>query len=260
MPSRDHNAVELRAVAPLVTLASTPRLVAPVLLVAHGAKTVGITSAELLRPYTDVPLAVVTRLDGATRISVASWALGRYAGLAVVELAEPVPASPDVAPLALAAVRASVEVRGAPASLVAVVERAAGGYARELVDVHVDADDGGGMSDFTRHLASPLAVADAERAVEGAPLFAWYPADPALGRPPETLAVAIAYTHRTTVGRPRDTPVICELAGLDDLGRALINPSAHDARPELAQVAGEIDRPEPAAAAAEPEPAPEPVA
>jgi hypothetical protein len=41
--------------------------------------------------------------------------------------------------------------------------------------------------------------------------------------------------------RPRTTPVIAELVGLDDLGRALLTEVEPDAGPELPVVAGEID-------------------
>jgi hypothetical protein len=113
-------------------------------------------------------------------------------------------------------------------------------FERMLIAVHVDNDDGGGMSDTIVRLASPLEQAHVDLEVEGCPLFAWFPPNPALGRKGEVLAVAIAYPYRARTAKPRDLPVLAELVGLDDLGRALISPQEHDAGPELTQVAGEI--------------------
>ena len=108
-----------------------------------------------------------------------------------------------------------------------------------LIPVHVDEDDGGGMSDTVIRIASPIESAHVGLAVEGCALFTWFPPVPALRRTGEVLAVAVAYPYRGTA-RPRALPVLCELVALDDLGRALISTQDHDTREELQQVAGEI--------------------
>jgi len=107
--------------------------------------------------------------------------------------------------------------------------------------VHVDNDDGGGMSDTITRIASPLDPSHVSLDVEGAPVFAWFPPNPALGRKGEVLAVAVAYPYRAQTAKPRSHPVIAELVALDDLGRALISTQEHDSREELTQVAGEIE-------------------
>lgn len=236
--------------APLVTSGSAPGLVGPVTLVAHGERTVGVTSAELVRPHAgDSPfggvlgeLAVVVALDGSVVVPVARWTIGRYSGLALLSLASPLAAGHDVVPLSIAAVCATIESRGAPAGLVAIAADGAG-YRRALIPVHVEADDDGGMRDEPRHLASPLDAADAATAVDGAPVFAWFPPDPVLGRPSEVVLVALAAPCRLQPARPRETAAIAELIGLEDLGRALLiseSAAEPELRPELAQVAGEI--------------------
>jgi hypothetical protein len=97
------------------------------------------------------------------------------------------------------------------------------------------------MSDTLTRIASPIEPAHVGLAIEGAPVFAWFPPNPALGRPGEVLAVAIAYPYRAQTAKPRELPVLAELVGLDDLGRALISTEDHDTRPELEQVvSGEI--------------------
>jgi hypothetical protein len=229
-------------VAPLVALGATPKLVGTVLVVANGARIMAVTSADVLRPFQGQPLAIATKLDASAHVQVATWGMGRYSGVALVELSTEVAAGHDVVPLDLGHVCASVDTRGAPAAIV-VVEAAGTGYARRMIAVHVDADDGAGMLDQKVHLASPVAAADAELAVEGAPVFAWFPPDSVLGRKSEVLAVGIAYPYRVRTSAPRGVPVLAEVIGLDDLGRALIalaEPEEEPERPELAQVAGEI--------------------
>lgn len=220
---------------------SGSRLVGAVLLVANGEHVVGVTSAELLRPLHGAELAIVTKLDGSASVPVASWGMGRYSGLGILEFDVDVPRDHDVLPLSIAAVRATPETRGAPAGVVTITAADGKGYRRELVPVHVDEDDGGGMHDTVTRLASPVEPAHATQAFIGAPVFVWFPPDPALGRPSEVLAVALVQPPFTHTGKPRETPVVGELVGLEDLGRALIDTLDHDERPELAQVAGEID-------------------
>lgn len=227
--------------APLVAVGETQQLVGPVTLVVHGGKTLAVTSAELLRPLQDTPLAVMTRLDGSAQIGVATFGVGRYAGVALLELASPVPESADVVPLSIDHVSAIPDSRGAPAAIVTIMPRVGGGYDRLLIAVHVDVDDGSGMSDALTRLASPLEPAHVGAAIEGAPVFAWYPPNPALGRPSEVLLAALAYPYHANIAKPRDLPVLAELVGLEDLGRALISKAEHDPGPALVQVAGEID-------------------
>lgn len=222
-------------------MGETPVLVGAVLLVANGDRFVGVTSAELVRPFHGKPLVVMTKLDGSASLVVASWGMGRYSGLGIVELEEnaAVPGDHDVAPISIEAVCATPETRGAPGGVAAIVADGEG-YRRELVPVHVDNDDGGGMSDIITRVVSPVDAAHASLAVEGAPLFVWFPPDPALGRPSEVLAVAIVHPYRARTAKPRETAVIGELVGLDDLGRALISPPEPDDSREKAEVAGEI--------------------
>lgn len=242
-------ASELRAVAPLVVLGRAPTLVGPCTLVTSGAQTVAFSSAELLR-HAGEPLAIALAMDGSRMLRVASWTIGRIAGMGIVELAEPFPrAAGEVVPLALGSLSATVETRGAPAAIVTVAVTA-NGYERRVVPVHLDHVDGGGMSDDITHLASPQDARDAQAAIEGAALFAWLPAHPVLGRPSEVVAVALAVPYRTKLFKPRAHAPIAELVGLDDLGRALPWAGAKpEGGPELGQVAGEIrdDRSGPAA-------------
>ncbi|MBA3391263.1 MAG: hypothetical protein H0T89_01400, partial [Deltaproteobacteria bacterium] len=165
--------------APLVTAGETQQLVGSVTLVVHGGKTLAVTSAELLRPLQATPLAVMTKLDGSAQIAVAAFGVGRYAGVALLELASTVPESADVVPLSIDHVSAIPDSRGAPAAIVTIVPRDGGGHDRLLIAVHVDTDDGDGMSDALTRLASPLEPAHVGAAIEGAPVFAWYPSDPA---------------------------------------------------------------------------------
>lgn len=226
--------------APLVAVVGDgQQLVGAVTLVENAGKTIGVTSAELLRPHTTAKLRVLTELDGSQFVEVAGIAMGRYAGVGLLELARPVPADADVKPLSIDHVCATTDTRGAPAGTVSIIP-AGDTFARLLIGVHVDADDGGGMSDTITRLASPIEPAHVDLEVEGCPVFAWFPPNPALGRPGETLLVAIAYPYRARTAKPRELPVLAELLGLDDLGRALISTQAHDTRPELSQVAGEI--------------------
>ena len=60
VPARDRDALQLRAVAPLVVTA-TKELVAPAMLVTNGQKTIAVTSAELLRPWEAQQLSISTR-------------------------------------------------------------------------------------------------------------------------------------------------------------------------------------------------------
>lgn len=236
MTGRDPDAVQLRAVAPLVDASGA--LLGPVTLVTNGTRTIGITSSEILRPCDPTSLAIVS-LDGQTRTRVANWYLGRYAGVGLVELGEAI-ASADITPLAIGAICATADTRGAPSALVTIVTATAG-FTREIVAVHVDANDGGGMSDDVVHLASPIEIRHLDAAIHGAALFSWFPPDPVLGRKGEVLAVGVAYPYVQNLAKPRDLPPIAQILGLEDLGRALIGKaSAPEQRPELHSVTGEI--------------------
>lgn len=222
--------------APLV-VGDTKQLVGPVMLVTNGHKTIGITGSELLRPWTPPQLAVAT-LDGTKLVPVANWYLGRYSGIALIELEAA--AGDDVQPLPIGAVCATADTRGAPSAFVTIVASGPT-FARELIPVHVDKSDGGGMSDDITRLASPLEAAHSDMAIDGAILFTWFPPDPVLGRKSEVLAVAIAYPCSLNLFKPRDLPPFAELLALDDLGRALIQgATAPEERPELHEVTGEI--------------------
>jgi hypothetical protein len=236
---RDAKATELRAVAPLVTLGGTPQLIAPITLVANGPRVIGVTSAELVRPLQGTPIGVATKLDGSATVQVATWTLGRYSGCALVELAGPIPADHDVVPLPIGSVHATVNVHGAPGAIVTIAG-GPGAFTRNMIGVHVDADDAGGMIDHAVHLASPLDAARAATPIDGAPVFAWLPPEPALRRKGELVLFAIAYPYRAQIAKPRETPVLAELVGLEDLGRALIKAAEHDNQSELRAVTGEI--------------------
>jgi hypothetical protein len=228
-------------VAPLVAIVGeTQQLVGAITLVENAGKTLGVTSAELLRPHHGSQLRVLTQLDGSTFVDVAGIGLGRYAGLGLLELSAPIPDAADVKPLSIDHVCATNDTRGAPAGIVSIIP-IGDAYERMLIAVHVDNDDGGGMSDTITRLASPLERAHVDLEVEGCPLFAWFPPNPALGRKGEVLAVAIAYPYRARTTKPRELPVLAELVALDDLGRALISTQAHDPGPAVTQVAGEIE-------------------
>lgn len=237
VPGRDPDASQLRALAPLIAPEPTVQLVAPVTLVANAERVVGVTDAELLRPFHGQSLAVAA-LEGAPTVPITAWGMGRYTGVGIVELAA---APQGIVPLPIGEVSASVNTQNAPAAIV-IVEPAATGVARRMIPVHIDPDDTRGMSDRTTYVASPLDPADAGVAIDGAPVFAWFPEDHVLGRPSEVLLVGLAYRYRGTTAKPRDTPVIAELVGLEDLGRALIAPPEPDDRPELAPAAGEIQQ------------------
>jgi len=234
---RDRDARELRSVAPLLVHG---QLIGPVTLVRNGDKTIGATDAELLRPHVGAQLSVATKLDGSAIVLVGNWGLSRHAGLGLIELASPIETGLDVRPLDLGAVCASVDTQGMPAALVGIIRDGAG-FARSWVPVQVDKDDGAGMSDTVARLASPLEDAHIGIAVDGASLFAWFPANPALGRAGEVLVLGLAQAYRG-FAKPREPPVIAEIVGLDDLGRALIASQRNAERePELPQVAGEIE-------------------
>lgn len=225
-------------------------LVASVMLVHSGGKTIGATDAELLRPHVGAQLTVATMLDGSATVQVGNWGLSRYAGLGLVELVKPIDADCDVQPLDLGAVCATVDNRGAPTALVGIV-RDGKGYARSWVPVQVDSDSGAPMSDLVTRLASPLDDEHVGMAVEGSALFAWFPPNQALGRRSEVLVLGLAQAYRG-FAKPRERPVIAEIVGLDDLGRALIATQKLEERePELRQVAGEIEAREDAAPAAD---------
>jgi hypothetical protein len=235
----DRDAPEVRSVAPLLV---GGQLIGPVTLVRNGDKTIGTADAELLRPHVGAQLSVATMLDGSAVVAVGNWGLSRHAGLGLIELASPIDPGHDVRPLDLGAVCASVDTRGAPAVLVGIV-RDGTGFARSWVPVQVDSDDSAGMADTALRLASPLEDAHVGLAVDGASLFAWFPANPALGRASEVLVLGMAQAYRG-FSKPRERPVIAEIIGLDDLGRALIatqRATEREAEPELRQVAGEIE-------------------
>ena len=236
---RDRDARELRSVAPLLV---NGVLVGPVMLVQNGGKVIGATDPELLRPYVGAQLTVATMLDGSAVVAVGNWGLSRHAGLGLVELASPLASGLDVRPLDLGAVCASVDTRGTRAALVGIVKDGSG-FARSWVPVQVDQDDSSGMADAALRLASPVEDSHVGMAVEGASLFAWFPPNPALGRASEVLVLGLAQAYRG-FAKPRDHPVIAEIVGLDDLGRALIAAQRTEERePELRQVAGEIEDP-----------------
>jgi hypothetical protein len=235
------SAAELRCVAPLAVVGgATPQLVGPCTLITNGTHTVAFSSAELLRQAGE-PLAILTKLDGSSSIPVTQWSIARHANIGLIDVAQTATYSADVTPLHIASVCASVDTRGAPSALVAF--RVVGGkIVRYVISVHVDAVDGGGMSDevITR-LASPLDAVDVDAATDGAPLFTWMPPDPVLGRASEIVVVALGLMYRAKVFKPREHVAIAELVGLEDLGRVL--PWAEATPPptnELGQIAGEI--------------------
>ena len=236
------SAVELRAIAPLVVTGPSLQLVGPCTLVTNGTHTIAFSSAELLRKAGE-PLAIALTLDCSKTIPVAAWSMGRVPHMGVIELGAAFPKDPalDVAPLPIASVCATADTRGAPSALV-TVKPAARGVTRRVIPVHVDAVDGGGMSDdvLTR-LASPDEAGDIDADVDGAALFSWMPPDPVLGRPSEVLVVALASPYRQKAFKPRELPAFAELFGLDDLGRALPWQGATgEGSNELGQIAGEI--------------------
>ncbi len=238
VPGLDRDANQLRALALLIAPGSPARLVAPVTLVANAERVVGVTDAELLRPFHGQPLAVASLDATYPEVPVTSWGMGRYTGVGIIELGA---TPPDIVPLPIADVAASVNTNNAPAAIVMIVATPTG-YERRMIAVHIDPDDTRGTSERTTYVASPLDPADVGLVIDGAPVFAWFPPDLVLGRPSEVVLVGLAYRYRGTTAKPRETPVIAELVGLDDLGRALISPPEPDERPELAPAAGEIQQ------------------
>lgn len=232
--------MQLRAVAPLVVTA-TKELVAPVMLVSNGQKTIAVTSAELLRSWDANQLSIATRLDGSALVPISTWGMGRYSGVGLVELASPLAPGAEVAAVEIGSICATMATRGAPAALVTITQTGRT-LERILIPVDVDTvDSGGGMADdvITR-LATPIDGGHLETPIDGGILFAWFPPDPVLGRKSEVLAVAMAYAYRIKSFQPRAHPAIAELCGLDDLGRALISAKPAPARPELNEIKGEI--------------------
>lgn len=226
---------ETRAVAPLLV---NGQLVGPVTLVEHGGKVIGATDAELLRPHVGAKLVVATSLDGKRTAAIGNWGLSRHASLGLVELVEPITGD-EVQPIDLGAVCASIDTRAPHAALIGIARDGAG-FARTRIAVQLDSDDGGGMNDAPQRIASPLDDAHVGAAIDGAALFGWFSANPALGRASEVLVLGLAQAYRG-FAKPRDRPVLAEIVGLDDLGRALIAASRTVERePELRQVAGEI--------------------
>lgn len=226
----DRTARELSAVAPIL---ANGELVATCTFVTSGKRTVGVTSSERLRPHHGAPLAIATKLDGSATIPVASWSMS-FGGIAIVEAGGPL--TGDVRPLEIGSVCASMNTRGAPAAIV-VIEPAGAGFTRSIIQVDVDAIDGGGMSDVITRLASPRTAMTLD--ADGATLFAWFPADPALARPAETLLVALGLGYRHAAFKPREQPALVQLVGLDELGRALAFAApAPEARDKV--IAGEI--------------------
>jgi hypothetical protein len=236
VPASAREARELRAVAPLF---ADGNWVGAVTIVQNGDKTIAATDAEVLRPYVGKKLTIATQLDGSSPIAIANWGLSRHAGLGLLDLATPVPSGRDVIALDLGAVCASVDARGSSAALVGIV-RNGERFARSWIPVQLDLDDGG-MSDVPSRIVSPLDDEHVGAKVAGAALFAWFPPNPALGRASEVLVLGVAQAYRG-FAKPRDRPVIAEIIGLDDLGRALlVATKVAEREPELLQVAGEIE-------------------
>ncbi len=230
---------ELRCVAPLVVLGPAgPTLLGPCLLITNGTQTIAAASSEVLRKAGE-PLAILTRFDGSTRIEVKQWQLARRTALGIIDLGEGAQFSPEIHPLHLSLLSAAIETRGAPAALITV--RPAGtGFAREVIGVRIELDDGGGMSDEVVRTASPIDEVEPGTLVDGSPLFAWMPPDPVLGRASEVIAVAIGVVARARTA-PGASNAIAELVGLEDAGRALPwgEPTPAPSN-DLGQVAGEI--------------------
>jgi hypothetical protein len=235
-------ATQLRAIAPLVVTGPSIQLVGPCTLVTNGAQTIAFSSAELLRKAGE-PLAIALTLDGSKTLPVASWSMGRVPHMGLIELGAPFPKDKtlDVEPLPIGSLCATVDTRGAPSALV-TMQRAQTGIVRRVIPVHVDAIDGGGMSDdVLARLASPDEASDVDADIDGAALISWMPPDPVLDRPSEVLIVALASPYRQKAFKPRELPALAELYGLDDLGRALPwDGTKPEGSNELGQIAGEI--------------------
>ena len=228
--------MELRALAPIVVASAPAQVVAAATLVSNGEHIVGVTDAELLRPFHGQRLAI---LDGDRAIAITKWGMGRYTGVGIIEIGE-LGAATELVPLPISAVCASINTHNAPAAIVTLAKSSAG-HERHLIAVHVDPDDATGMSDRPTYVATPIDPAHAAIAIAGCPVFAWFPPDHVLGRPSEVVLVALAYPYRGSA-RPRATAAIAELVGLDDCGRALISEPDPAERPELAPAAGEIEQ------------------
>jgi hypothetical protein len=232
---------ELRGIAALIVTGPSPQLVGPCTLVTNGTNTVAFSSAELLRAAGE-PLAIALTLDATKTIPVTAWHMSRTPHMGLIDLGTTFPIDPslDVEPLQIGAVSATVDTRGAPSALV-TMEWTGTTISRRVIPVHVDALDGGGMSDdvITR-LASAIDPADVDAQIDGAALISWMPADPVLGRAPEVVAVALGCAYRERTFNPRDLPALAELYGLEDLGRVLPWRAPEPASNELGLVAGEI--------------------
>lgn len=229
----------------MAPLLANGELVGPITLVQNGAKTIGATDAELLRHLVGQQLSVATMLDGSQPVAVGNWGLSRQAGLGLVELIGPIAAGADIVPLDLGAVCATVDTRGMPAVLVGIARDGAG-FTRSWIPVQIDSERPAGPDAPTR-LASPIDDAHVGANAGGAGLFAWFPANAALGRASEVLVLGVAQAYRG-FAKPRPHPVIAEVVGLDDLGRALLaSQKLEEREPELRQVAGEIQLSDPPA-------------
>jgi hypothetical protein len=240
----NESASELRAVAALVVLGpGAPQLVGACTLITNGTQTVAFSSSELLRRAGE-PLAIALTFDATKTIPVTAWTLTRSPRMGLIELGAAFPrdAALDVQPLPIGSVCATVDTRGAPSAIVGVQAGAGTIWTRRMIPVHVDAVDAG-MSDIVQ-LASPDEALDIDAEIDGAALITWMPSDPVLGRPDETVLVALATTHADRSHKPRELPVIARLSGLEDLGRALPYKPPETATNELEQVAGEIKEPD----------------
>ncbi|HEY3803295.1 MAG TPA: hypothetical protein VGL61_11840 [Kofleriaceae bacterium] len=230
-------ASEVRCVAPLVTLGDKPALVGPCTIVTNGERAIAFSSAELLRHAAE-PLVIYTRLDGSSSIPVKSWQLGLRGGMGLIEIPPGTAFSTEVYPLNLTSVYATLDTRGAPTGLVSF----GAAFERRVIGVHLDNADPTGEDPLW--LATAASTDDDGAGVDGAPLFAWMPPDPVLGRPSEVVVVALAVTYRQGKHAPRKRVPLAVVVGLDDLSRAL--PWAEQTPPprtELEQVAGEIGEP-----------------
>jgi hypothetical protein len=238
------SAVEIRAIAPLVVTAPQIQLVGPCTIVTNGHQIIAFSSAELLRQAGE-PLAIALTLDCSKTIPVTSWSMGRVPHMGIIELGAPFPFKDkklDVSPIRIGSICATTDTRGAPSALVTVQRSPDGrGVTRRLIPVHVDAANGGGMSDYLTRLASPDQPDDVGADVDGAALVAWMPPDPVLGRDSETLVVALSVPYRGKLFKPRELPPLAELFGLDDLARALPwRASQPEGNNDLEVVAGEL--------------------